>query len=496
MAKVVEDARIVSKRSTVTTTVATVPTSNDHTDGSWLTTDIYKGEIFINLADDVIQTRTNSGIIHIATRAWVTTQIALQNELSEVLANGNVTGGTNLLISGGDYLVFKNNTNSNNVGLRAGVTSAGYDLTLPTAQGGSGQALVNDGSGNLSWGTVASSLSSVLTVGNTTGGTNILISGGDYLVFKNGTNSNNVGVRAGVTSAGYDLTLPTAQGASNTYLKNDGSGNLSWATVTAGSTNFDDSVFYIYDNGDNTKKLAFEVSGVTTATTRTKTVQDTNGTLAEYGNKLSVFAATTSAELAGVISDETGSGSLVFATSPTLVTPTLGVASATSINKVAITAPATGSTLTIADGKTLTVSNTLTFTGTDSSSVAFGAGGTVVYTTATQTLTNKRNTKRVVSVASSATPTLNTDNTDVAQLTGLATNITNASTNLSGTPNHGDVLLYEITDNGTARTITWGSSFAASGSLALPTTTVISTLLRTLFVYDSTSSKWVIGGLS
>jgi hypothetical protein len=41
-------------------------------------------------------------------------------------------------------------------------------------------------------------------------------------------------------------------------------------------------------------------------------------------DKLSALAATTSAELAGVISDETGSGALVFATSPTLVTPILG----------------------------------------------------------------------------------------------------------------------------------------------------------------------------
>jgi hypothetical protein len=47
---------------------------------------------------------------------------------------------------------------------------------------------------------------------------------------------------------------------------------------------------------------------------------------------LSQFAATTSAQLAGVISDETGSGALVFATSPTLVTPTLGAASATSLS--------------------------------------------------------------------------------------------------------------------------------------------------------------------
>ena len=41
-------------------------------------------------------------------------------------------------------------------------------------------------------------------------------------------------------------------------------------------------------------------------------------------NKISALAATTSSELASVISDETGNGSLVFATSPTLVTPLLG----------------------------------------------------------------------------------------------------------------------------------------------------------------------------
>jgi hypothetical protein len=39
-------------------------------------------------------------------------------------------------------------------------------------------------------------------------------------------------------------------------------------------------------------------------------------------DKLSAFAATTSAELKTVISDETGSGALVFANSPALVTPT------------------------------------------------------------------------------------------------------------------------------------------------------------------------------
>jgi hypothetical protein len=60
-------------------------------------------------------------------------------------------------------------------------------------------------------------------------------------------------------------------------------------------------------------------------------------------NNLSVMAATTSAQLAGVISDETGSGALVFANSPTLVTPALGTPSAL----VATNASGTAASLTV-----------------------------------------------------------------------------------------------------------------------------------------------------
>ena len=56
-----------------------------------------------------------------------------------------------------------------------------------------------------------------------------------------------------------------------------------------------------------------------------------SGTLAQFG-------PTTSGQLASVISDETGTGALVFATSPVLITPTLGAATATTINGTAIPA--------------------------------------------------------------------------------------------------------------------------------------------------------------
>ena len=108
----------------------------------------------------------------------------------------------------------------------------------------------------------------------------------------------------------------------------------------------------------------------------------------------------TSAEIAAIVGNETGTNLLVFNTSPTLVTPTLGVATATSINGLTITS-STG-TLTVTNGKTLAVSNSLTFTGTDSTAFAFPSGSdTVVTLTASQTLTNK-----TLAVPSIATPTI------------------------------------------------------------------------------------------
>lgn len=113
---------------------------------------------------------------------------------------------------------------------------------------------------------------------------------------------------------------------------------------------------------------------------------------------------------------------------------------------------------------------------------------TSVQPTATQTLTNKRITRRLVTVnAPGATPTTNTDNVDIAKFTGLNTAITSMTTNLSGAPVEGDMLQFQFLDDGTARGITWGASFSAT-TVALPTTTVISTLLRVGFQWNG--STW------
>jgi hypothetical protein len=65
------------------------------------------------------------------------------------------------------------------------------------------------------------------------------------------------------------------------------------------------------------------VLGAATATSINGTTIPSTKTLVVTTDKLNVHAATTSAELAGVISDETGSGALVFGTSPTIATPNI-----------------------------------------------------------------------------------------------------------------------------------------------------------------------------
>jgi hypothetical protein len=115
-------------------------------------------------------------------------------------------------------------------------------------------------------------------------------------------------------------------------------------------------------------------------------------------------------------------------------------------------------------------------------------GVTVPTISSTNTLTNKRITKRTGSTTSSATPTINTDDVDEYYLTAQAADITSFTTNLSGTPTEGQTLFIAITGTA-ARAITWGASFE-NGPVALPTTTVTTTRLDVLFKWNSVTSKW------
>ena len=176
------------------------------------------------------------------------------------------------------------------------------------------------------------------------------------------------------------------------------------------------------------------------------------------------------------VTTSTGTTAVVLSTSPTLVTPVLGVATATSVNKVALTAPATGSTLTIADGKTLTASNSLTLAGTDATTMTFpSSSATVAGLAIAQSFTAKQTftgataslasafinaTESVTVSATAATGTINYDVTTQSVLyytTNASANWTvnirgNATTSLNTLMSTGDSLtvIFLVTNGATA----------------------------------------------
>jgi len=257
------------------------------------------------------------------------------------------------------------NTSANTVKLRSSnSTAANYTLTFPAAAPVNGYYLQTDTNGVLSWAAGGGG------GGGSPGGSNTQVQfnnagafGGDAaFTFVNGTgtatltlgvasttsaalklynssSANSVSIASGNNSAAWTMTLPTSAGTNGYALTTDGSGNTSWTSIQSG--------------------LAVGTTAITGGTSG-RILYDNAGVLGELAT--------------------TGTGNVVLATSPSLTTPSLGVASATTINKVTLTAPATGSTLTIADGKTLATDNSVTFVGTDSSTVNFGTGGTIAYT--------------------------------------------------------------------------------------------------------------------
>jgi hypothetical protein len=104
--------------------------------------------------------------------------------------------------------------------------------------------------------------------------------------------------------------------------------------------------------------LGTAAAGTATVPARADHVHPTTGLGLTTGT-LAQFAATTSAQLAGVISDETGSGSLVFATSPTFTNAMFN-----NSNVTLVTAAATGITNT-GQVNTLQIMNAANAVGND-----------------------------------------------------------------------------------------------------------------------------------
>ena len=67
MSKIEQYSRIINHAISTSGSVFTVPTSNDHTDETWLATDLYVGELGVNVTDDKVYVRTSNGIVQLST---------------------------------------------------------------------------------------------------------------------------------------------------------------------------------------------------------------------------------------------------------------------------------------------------------------------------------------------------------------------------------------------------------------------------------------------
>jgi hypothetical protein len=106
------------------------------------------------------------------------------------------------------------------------------------------------------------------------------------------------------------LKYPTTDGTANQVMVTNGSGVLSWAAGPSG-------IYLPLAGGTMTGAITFAAG--------------------QFGTNVNTFLSTpSSANLAAALTDETGSGANVFATSPTLVTPVLGTPSSGTLSSCTV----------------------------------------------------------------------------------------------------------------------------------------------------------------
>lgn len=160
-------------------------------------------------------------------------------------------------------------------------------------------------------------------------------------------------------------------------------GSVATATTTPAITLTTTITGILSGNGTAISAASTTGSGsvvlATSPTLVTPVLGAATGTSLQLSGLTASAAVATDASKNLVSVTNTGSGNNVLATSPTLVTPVLGAATATSINGLTISS-STG-TLSITNLKTVSVTASLTFSGTDGTTMTFPATSSTVLTT-------------------------------------------------------------------------------------------------------------------
>ena len=302
----------------------------------------------------------------------IATAVATKTDNSAAaITGGTIVGITDLAVADG--------------GTGASTAAAALNNLLPSQTSNASKYLQTDGT-NASWDAVSLSTADITgTLAVANGGTGVTSSTGTVAVVLSNsptlitpalgtpsaavlTNATGLPISTGVSGLGTGvatlLATPSSANLASAITDETGSGSLVFATSPTLVTPI----------------LGTPTSGTLTNATGLPISTGVSG----LGTGVATFLATpSSANLISAVTDETGTGSLVFATSPTLVTPALGTPTsgvATNLTGLPLTTGVTG-LLPVANGGTATATpsivagTNITVTGTWPNQTIAASGG-------------------------------------------------------------------------------------------------------------------------
>jgi hypothetical protein len=162
------------------------------------------------------------------------------------LINSGVTISDTADVAGAKTLAM-NGLTSGTLTIQPAMVTTDHSLTLPGTQGSANTYLKNNGAGSLSWGSPGdvigppgATISAIPRFDTNSGkllkNSGVLISDANdisnvYSISMTGLSFGVMKIQPAPMTIDYTVTMPSTQGATDTYLKNDGAGSLTWSST-------------------------------------------------------------------------------------------------------------------------------------------------------------------------------------------------------------------------------------------------------------------------